>query len=71
MLEILGSLAPISELVVDFSNVREFHGAALRAFFKAMEPLAGVRVALRGLTEHQSRLLKFLGFPVAAFGAGA
>lgn len=71
MSEILESLAPFSELVVDFTDVHEFHDAAFPALFKAMEPLAGIRVTLRGLTEHQARLLKYLNLQVREFRACA
>jgi hypothetical protein len=66
-IQVLKSLAPFSELTVDFTDVHEFHDAAFPALFEAMELLTKVRVALRGLTERQSRLLHYLGLPIAEF----
>ena len=59
VVKILESLAPELELIVDFTDVYEFHDGAFPALFKAVEPLAG-RVAFRGLTTHQRRLLQYL-----------
>ncbi len=59
--QILGPFAPFSDLIVDFSDAYEFPDSSFPSLFKVIEQLAGVRVALRGLTAHQSRLLKYLG----------
>jgi hypothetical protein len=65
------SLAPFSQLILDFSEVREFHDAAFLSLSKALRALAKVKVVLRGLTLHQSRVLKYLGLPPADHGARA
>jgi hypothetical protein len=57
------SLAPFSQLIVDFTEVREFHDAAFFSLSKALRALARVKVVLRGLTRHQARLLRYLGLP--------
>lgn len=56
--QILESLAPEHGLIVDFTDAYEFHDGAFPSLFKAIEPLGG-RVAFRGLTTHQRRLLKY------------
>jgi hypothetical protein len=69
--EAVESLAPISQLIVDFTEVREFHDAAFFSFSKALRALAKVNVILRGLTRHHSRLLAYLGLPLAEIHARA
>lgn len=64
VVEILKSLAPIAELIVDFTDVHEFQDAAFPSLFEAIGPLAAIHVALRGLTPHQSRLLEYLGLTI-------
>ena len=71
MAEMLKSFGPFSELVVDFTSTHEFHDAAFPALYGAMQRLTGVRVTLRGMTEHQSRLLRYLDLPVAELHAPA
>ena len=56
----LGSLAPFSNLIVDFTDVREFHDAAFFSLSKVLRGCGEARVTLRGLTLHQSRLLRYL-----------
>jgi hypothetical protein len=64
VVEILESLAPFSEVVVDCTNVHSFHDAAFPRLFEVMERFTGVRVTFRGLTDHHLRLLRYLGLPV-------
>lgn len=71
MAQMLNSFEPFSELVIDFTGTHEFHDAAFPALYRAMQRLAGVRVTLRGMTEHQSRLLRYLDLPVAELHAPA
>lgn len=68
---VVESLAPFSQLIVDFTDVREFHDAAFLSLARALRALAEVPVVLRGLTIHQSRLLKYLGLPIAELRARA
>lgn len=69
--EMLKSLAPFSDLVVDFTGTHDFHDAAFPALYAAIHGLTAVRITLRGLTEHQSRLLKYLDLPVEELHAPA
>ncbi len=68
--EMLKALAPFSEVIVDLTGTHEFHDAAFPALYAAM-CRTGVRVTLRGVNEHQSRLLKYLDLPVAKLPASA
>lgn len=61
MAEMLETLAPFSQLVLDFTAVHECHLAAFLRLVRILEPLVGVAVALRGLPRHEARLLKCLG----------
>ncbi len=61
MAEMLESLAPFSDLVLDFTGVRECHDAAFLALVKMLQRLVDVAVVVRGLTHHEARLLKYLG----------
>jgi hypothetical protein len=65
------SLVPFSQLIVDFTDVRESHDAAFFSLAGVLRALAEVSVVLRGLTIHQSRLLKYLGLPIAELRARA
>jgi hypothetical protein len=67
----LESLAPFSQLIMDFTDVREFPDASFFSLLKALPALADVTVVLRGLTLHQSRLMKYLGLPYAEVRARA
>ncbi len=55
------SLAPFSQLILDFTDVRELHEAGLLSLTKALAVVSGVKVVLRGLTLHQVRVLRYLG----------
>ncbi len=61
MAEMLETLAPFSQLVLDFTSVNKCHLAAFLGLVRLLEPLVGVAVALRGLPRHEARLLKCLG----------
>lgn len=61
--ELLRSLTPCTRLVLDFTAVYDCQDAAFLSLMRALQPLAGVTVALRGLTRHQARLLEYLGPP--------
>lgn len=69
--EAVEALAPFSQLIVDFSEVREFHDAAFFSFSRVLRALAKVNVVLRGLTRHQTRVLRYLGLPLAEVTARA
>jgi hypothetical protein len=59
------SLAPFSELTLDFTEVHELHDAAFLSLSRTLAELVEVKVVLRGLTLHQVRLLKYLGLAPA------
>lgn len=61
MSKLLDTLAPFSQLVLDFTTVRECDDAAFLRLATAIQHLAGVAVVLRGLTRHEARLLKYIG----------
>jgi len=63
IVEILESVAPFSELIVDFTDAYEFPDRSFPSFIQAIKRTAGTGpcVSFRGLTTHQSRLLKYLG----------
>lgn len=51
---------PHARLQVDLSQVREFHDAALAVLAQAVKSSAA-DVALRGLRQHQIRMLRYFG----------
>ena len=57
------ALAPLSKVIVDFTEVREFHDAAFFLLSKALRALAQVKVVFHGLAVHQSGLLQYIGLP--------
>lgn len=71
MAEMLQSLAPFSQLVLDFSGVRECKAAAFLPLVKVLQQLVGVAVVLRGLTRHEARLLAYLGLQATEIRARA
>jgi hypothetical protein len=61
---LLAGLEPDAPVVIDFRAVRDCHDAALSLLARAI--LAGpARVTLRGTSQHQERLLRYLGVPSA------
>jgi hypothetical protein len=54
-----------AEIRIDVTHVREFHDFAVAVLAHELAPRAD-HVALRGLRQHQLRLLTYLGFPRAA-----
>ncbi len=62
---VIARAAPGTEVAVDFRQVRECHGPALARLAEAMR--AGrAHVALRGISEHDRKLLGYLGAPAEA-----
>ena len=59
----IGALGPSSRLTVDFSNVHDSQDVALAMLVDSVVDMPPGKVALRGLTLHQKRLLKYLGIP--------
>jgi hypothetical protein len=57
---LLAGLEPDEPVVIDFRAVRDCHDLALSLLARAI--LAGpARVTLRGTSQHQERLLRYLG----------
>jgi hypothetical protein len=71
----LSAFRPLSALTLDFTDVREFHDAALAPLAAALGAAGGAGgaggadVILRGLTRHQTRMLSYLGVRAPARGA--
>lgn len=53
-------------LVIDLTHVRELHDTGMAALAHALRRGAAVPVSLRGLSQHQERLLRYLGVEPAA-----
>ena len=60
--DVAQSLAPHSQLTVDFTEIRDFHDSAFILLAKALGARPGFKIVLRGLTIHQSRMLAYFGF---------
>lgn len=71
MAEVLQALSPFSQLVLDFTRVHECHHGAFLSLVKLLQPLVGVAVVLHGLTQHEARLLKYLGLGATEIRARA
>ncbi len=59
--EAIKSFAPVSDLVVDFGDVRVFEDVAIAPLTRLLRGLGRARVRLRGMTLHQSRMLRYFG----------
>ncbi len=65
----LGELAEGAEVYIDLTRIREFHDHAVAALAEAIVG-ARQRVYVRGLRQHQYRMLRYLGVPVGALDPG-
>ncbi len=63
--EAVAALGPFSQLEIDFGAVRQCDDAALARLAGALAAFDRGRVRLHGLTNHQWRLLTYLGLGVA------
>src|SRR5512146_780187 len=59
--EAIRAFAPIAELTLDFSEVRDFEDAAVVPLARALGTLSHVKVRIHGLTMHQWRMLGYFG----------
>ena len=59
--ETIRSFAPLTELTLDFTSVREFEDSACGLLAEALADNRALKVVLRGLTLHQSRVLRYFG----------
>ncbi len=55
------AFTPISQLTLDFSEVREFEDAAIVPLARTLGTLSQVKVRVHGLTTHQWRMLGYFG----------
>jgi len=63
--EELAALPEGSEVYVDLSHVRQFHDHAVAVLGDFLAAAHG-RVSVRGLRQHQYRMLRYLGVPSSA-----
>lgn len=61
--EAISRLPKAEPVVIDFSRTKECHNFALAALVHALATIGRTDVGTRGLSEHQHRLLKYLGHP--------
>ncbi len=69
VLEAVTNADPETEIYVDLSHVREFHDHGVATLAQAAEK-ARRRISVRGLRQHQYRMLRYLGVDPAALDAG-
>jgi hypothetical protein len=62
--ETMASAGPGSHFTLDFSDVREFEDVAVGALAQAITGCTPDVVALRGLSLHQRRMLKYFGVDI-------
>ena len=59
------------EIVIDVSLVRGFDEVGVAALARLVETSADRRIALRGLSTHQLRILRYLGAGLSGMTAGS
>jgi ABC-type transporter Mla MlaB component len=64
----IAALPVNAEVYLDLSRVREFHDSAV-ALLAEVIPLAKARISVRGLRQHQYRMLRYLGVTPSALDA--
>jgi anti-anti-sigma regulatory factor len=62
---------PERDLVIDVALVRDFDEVGVAALARLVECSEGYRIALRGLSAHQLRILRYLGTGLSTVGADA
>jgi anti-anti-sigma regulatory factor len=60
---------PARDVVVDVALVRGFDEVGVAALARLVRLGGGRRVALRGLSTHQVRILRYLGLELSSLGA--
>jgi hypothetical protein len=58
-----------TEIYIDLSRVRDFHDRAVAVLAEATAT-SSARVSVRGLRQHQYRMMRYLGVPGAALDPG-
>ena len=64
--ELLDAAPATDSVAVDLSQVREFHDPGVAVLAEALAGEGGSRVAVRGLRQHQIRMLRYLGVAPSA-----
>ena len=62
---------PERDLVIDVALVRDFDEVGVAALARLVEGSKDYRIALRGLSAHQMRILRYLGTGLSTVGAEA
>jgi anti-anti-sigma regulatory factor len=62
----LGALPPDATVVLDFSQVREFYDLGVAVMASSLAQREGPRVIVRGMCQHQHRLLRYFGVDLDA-----
>jgi anti-anti-sigma regulatory factor len=57
----LGVLPSDANVVLDFTQVREFYDLGVAVMASSLAGLEGPRVSVRGMCQHQHRLLRYFG----------
>jgi hypothetical protein len=65
----LGALPLTAEIVIDFSQVREFQDLGVAVLATCLAARDGPNVAVRGLCQHQRRMFRYFGVDVDALHA--
>ena len=65
----LGALPPDATVVLDFGQVREFYDLGVAVMASSLAHREGPRVVVRGLCQHQHRLLRYFGVDLDALRA--
>jgi hypothetical protein len=66
--ELLDAAPETDTVSVDLSHVREFRDPGVAVLAEALSGPAASRVAVRGLRQHQIRMLRYLGVALEALG---
>ncbi len=61
--ETVVALAPVTQLTLAFTGVRESHDSMVPTLAKALRKQRRAKVVLAGLTVRQSRMLRYFGVP--------
>ncbi len=62
----LGAIPTTSNVVVDFSKVREFDDLGVAVMASGLAPGQGPHVVVRGLRQHQHRMFRYFGVDLDA-----
>ncbi len=68
--ETILSFAPVSQLTLDFTEVRDFQHSACGLLATTLAANRALKVVFRGLTLHQSRMLRCFGIGDPGFAGG-